>query len=128
MPKIQLRSNPIAKYIYNQDIKIGSAGSFKNKKIFEDLCHIMVQIADHEQHKKGLQNLKYSDQFSDFLVILASLIKKLADTIKYDSPIIAMSDNTKIKKRLGFSSLFGCIVDLTLSTESTRVSTYKDIH
>ncbi|CAG8851503.1 27555_t:CDS:2, partial [Gigaspora margarita] len=92
-----IQHNPIAKYIYNQDIgdllylanntssnannknsfwtkfaEMGKAGSFKNKKIFEELCHVMVQIADREQHKKELQNLKYSDQFSDFLVILAS--------------------------------------------------------
>ncbi|CAG8854088.1 6518_t:CDS:1, partial [Gigaspora margarita] len=82
MPKIQLRSNPITKYIYNQDIsnllylanntssntnnensfwtkfaEMGRAGSFKNKKIFEGLCHVIVQIADREQHKKRLQNL-----------------------------------------------------------------------
>ncbi|CAG8855540.1 27273_t:CDS:2, partial [Gigaspora margarita] len=183
---IQLRSNPIAKYIYNQDVsnllylannsntnnknsfwtkfaEMGSNGSFNNKKVFEGLCNIMVQIADREQHKKGLQNLKYSDQFSDFMVILASLspraynifrqnlagraiqnirlhrihspyalhdpelcfenvaqVKRLVDTIKYTGPIIAMSDNTKIKERLGFSSLFGCIVGSTLSTESTK--------
>ena len=95
MPKIQLRSNPIAKYIYNQDVsdllylanntgtnnensfwtkfaEMGRNGSFKNKKVFEGLCNVMVQIADREQHKKGLQNFKYSEQFSDFLVILAS--------------------------------------------------------
>ncbi|CAG8800605.1 13865_t:CDS:2 [Gigaspora margarita] len=155
MPKIQFRSNPIAKFIYNQDIgdllylannnnsstnnknlfltkfaEMGRNGSFKNKKVFEGLCYIMVQIADHRQYKKGLQNFKYSDQFSDFVVILASLIqvKRLANTIKYTGPIIALSDNTKIKERLGFFSLFGCVVGSTLLTELTRVSTYKDIY
>ncbi|CAG8826621.1 16793_t:CDS:1, partial [Gigaspora margarita] len=43
------------------------------KKIFEKLCQVIVQVADCEQHKKELQNLKYSDQFSNFLVILANL-------------------------------------------------------
>ncbi|CAG8838223.1 26758_t:CDS:2, partial [Gigaspora margarita] len=151
MLKIQLRSNPIAKYIYNQDIddllylannnnmnnensfwikfaKMGRNGGFSNRKVFESLYNIMVQITDREQRNKGLQNLKYSDQFSDFIVILASLSPqaynvfrqnlagraiqniRLVDTIKYAGPIIAMSDNTKIKERLEYSSIFGCIV------------------
>ncbi|CAG8831222.1 32620_t:CDS:2, partial [Gigaspora margarita] len=54
--------------------------------------------------------------------------KWLADTIKYTSPIIAISDNTKIKKRLGFFSLLGYIVSSTLSTELTRVFTHEDIY
>ncbi|CAG8795336.1 10774_t:CDS:2, partial [Gigaspora margarita] len=128
----------------DQFAKMSRNGSFKNKKIFEGLCHKMVQIADCEQHNKGLQNFKYSDQFSNFLVIFASLspqtynifqqnlagprVKQLADTIKYTGPIIAMSDNTKIKERLGFFFLLGCIVVLTLSTELTRVFTHKDIY
>ncbi|CAG8820911.1 15584_t:CDS:2, partial [Racocetra persica] len=73
--KIQLRNNPITKYIYNQEIgdlldminhtnmnnknyfwvkfaELDQKGSFNNKKIFEELCQIMVQIADREQYKK----------------------------------------------------------------------------
>ncbi|CAG8855204.1 9611_t:CDS:2, partial [Gigaspora margarita] len=182
------------KYIYNQDIgdllsivnntntndkscfwikfaEIGQKGGFNNKKVFEGLCQVIAQVADCEQHKKGLQNLKYSDQFSDFLVILASLssqaynifrqnfagrviqnirlyrkyspfafynpelcfenivqVKRLVDMIKYTGPIIAMSDNTKLKERLRFSSLYGCIVGSTLSTKLTKVSLYEDIY
>ncbi|CAG8555639.1 2763_t:CDS:2, partial [Scutellospora calospora] len=36
-----------------------------------------------------------------------------------------MSDNTKIKERLRFSSFFSCIVSSTLSTESTKISLLK---
>ncbi|CAG8840103.1 37798_t:CDS:2, partial [Gigaspora margarita] len=154
MPKIQLHSNPVAKYIYNQDIG--------------DLLSIVNNTNTNDEK---LQNLKYSGQFSDFLVILASLspraynifrqnftdhviqnirlyykhslfalhnselcfeniaqVKRLVDTIKYTGPIIAMSNNTKLKERLGFSFLYSCIVSLTLSTELTKVSSYKDIY
>ncbi|CAG8847137.1 24090_t:CDS:2, partial [Gigaspora margarita] len=103
---------------------MGRASSFKNKKIFEGLYYIMVQIADREQHKKGLQNLNYSYQFSDFLVILASLSPRAYNIFQQN----LARHNTKIKERLGFFSLFGCIVGSILSTESTRVSTYEDIH
>ncbi|CAG8845439.1 24564_t:CDS:2, partial [Gigaspora margarita] len=57
MLKIQLQSNPIAKYIYNQDVEMGSNISFSNRKVFEGLCNIMVQIIDQKQCNKGLQNL-----------------------------------------------------------------------
>ncbi|CAG8470542.1 8794_t:CDS:2 [Dentiscutata erythropus] len=190
----KLRSNPIAKYIYNQEVgdllylannnnmnnensfwikfaEMVKNSSFSNRKVFKGLCNIMVQIEDQEQCNKGLQNLKYSDQFSDFIVILASLspqaynvfrqnlarhaiqnirlhhacspyalhdselcfeniarVKRLVDTIEYASPIIAVSDNTKIKKRLGYSSIFSCIVGSVLSTESTKVSIYEDVY
>ncbi|CAG8743207.1 13243_t:CDS:2, partial [Cetraspora pellucida] len=117
--------------------KIGKNDSFNNKKIFKSLYHVMVQIADREQHKKGLQNLKYSDQFSDFLVILASLslrmynifrqnlaeprVKRLVDMIEYTGPIIAMSDNIKIKEGLGFSSLFDIIKSCNAIASQVRV-------
>ncbi|CAG8559008.1 22567_t:CDS:2, partial [Gigaspora rosea] len=55
-------------------------------------------------------------------------VKRLVDTIKYTGPIIAMSDNTKLKERLEFSSLYGYIVGSTLSTELTKVSSYEDIY
>ncbi|CAG8774700.1 45195_t:CDS:2, partial [Gigaspora margarita] len=147
-------------------IQIGPKGGFNNKKVFEGLCQVMAQVADRKQHKKGLQN-----QFSDFLVILASLspqaynifrqnfagraiqnirlhrkyspfalhnpelcfenivqVKRLVDTIKYAGPIIAISDNTKLKERLGFSFLYGYIVGSTLLTKLTKVSSYEDIY
>lgn len=50
----------------------GRQGVFKNKKIFEGLCKIMVEIADREQRNKGNQNLKYPENFANFTTILAS--------------------------------------------------------
>ncbi|CAG8825029.1 32712_t:CDS:1, partial [Gigaspora margarita] len=55
-------------------------------------------------------------------------LKKLVDMIKYTSPIIAISNNTKLKERLEFLFLYGCIVSLILSTKLTQVSSYKDIY
>ncbi|CAG8746297.1 16088_t:CDS:2, partial [Racocetra persica] len=55
-------------------------------------------------------------------------VKKLANTIKYISSIIAISNNIKIKERLRFSLLLDCVVGSTLSTELTKVFTYEDIY
>ena len=53
--------------------------------------------------------------------------KRLIDTIKYNSPIAAMTDNTKLKPCLRYSSQLGCIVGLTLSNSQTKVNVYGDI-
>ncbi|CAG8722760.1 1734_t:CDS:2, partial [Dentiscutata erythropus] len=52
-------------------------------------------------------------------------VKRLADTIKYTGSIIAMANNTKIKEKLKFSLLLGCIIGSTLSTELIRISISK---
>jgi hypothetical protein len=53
--------------------------------------------------------------------------KRLIDSIKYDGPIAAMTDNTKLKPRLRYSSQLGCIVGSTLSIEDTKIDKYSDI-
>ncbi|CAG8833038.1 45888_t:CDS:2, partial [Gigaspora margarita] len=55
-------------------------------------------------------------------------VKRLVDTLNYTSTIIAMSDNTKLKERLGFSSLYGCIVGSIFLIEKTKVFSYKNIY
>ncbi len=51
----------------------GRQGVFKNKKVFEGLCKVMLEIADREQKNKGNQNLRYTENFANFTTILASL-------------------------------------------------------
>jgi len=53
--------------------------------------------------------------------------KRLIDTINYNGPICAMTDNTKLKPRLRYSSNFGCIIGSVLSKEETIVNIYNDI-
>ncbi|CAB4438414.1 unnamed protein product [Rhizophagus irregularis] len=118
----------------------------------------------------GKQNIKYSEEFTSFLVILGGIssraldlfrqnlegrsirsirylrnnnedhltnpelcfenvarFKRLIDTIGYDSPIVAMTDNTKLKERLRYSPILGCIIGSTLSKEETIINVYSDI-
>ena len=53
--------------------------------------------------------------------------KRLLDTLKYDGPIVAMTDNTKLKSGLQYSTQFGCIIGSSLQQEETRVNSYDDI-
>ncbi|EXX73794.1 hypothetical protein RirG_057140 [Rhizophagus irregularis DAOM 197198w] len=53
--------------------------------------------------------------------------KRLIDTLNYQGPIAAMSDNTKLKPALRYHSGLGCIVGSTLSIEETKINAYKDI-
>src|ERR1044071_7129586 len=53
--------------------------------------------------------------------------KRLLDTLKYDGPIVAMTDNTKLKPRLQYSAQFGCIIGFLLQLKETQVNNYDDI-
>ncbi|PKB95297.1 hypothetical protein RhiirA5_262239, partial [Rhizophagus irregularis] len=53
--------------------------------------------------------------------------KRLIDTLNYRGPIVAMSDNTKLKPALRYNPVLGCIVGSTLSTEQTKINKYEDI-
>ncbi|RGB37430.1 hypothetical protein C1646_756961 [Rhizophagus diaphanus] len=53
--------------------------------------------------------------------------KRLVDVLNYQGPIVAMSDNTKLKPALYYNPVLGCIVGLTLSVEQTKINTYEDI-
>jgi hypothetical protein len=53
--------------------------------------------------------------------------KRLIDTINYNGPICAMTDNTKLKPRLRYSPNLGCIIGSVLSKEETTVNVYNDI-
>ncbi|CAG8602206.1 26999_t:CDS:2 [Dentiscutata erythropus] len=98
---------------------------------------LYLQVLVHKQNLAGraIQNIRLHHAYSPYALYdpelcfeNIALVKRLVNTIEYAGPIIAMSDNTKIKERLGFSSIFGCIVGSMLLTESTRVFIYEDVH
>ncbi|CAG8816616.1 9723_t:CDS:2 [Gigaspora margarita] len=141
-------------------------GAFEQKPVFKGLCHIMLQAAEHEEQDKGLQNLKYSNEFLNFLVILGSIslkalnlfhqnltgitirtkhsdnainnsdlcyknvahFKRLLDILYYKGPVVAMTDCTKVKSGLHFSSSLDCIVESTLNQNDCIIKTYNDIY
>jgi hypothetical protein len=51
----------------------------------------------------------------------------LLQKVDYKGPVVAMSDNTKLKERLGYYARHGTIVGSTLSPAETVVETYDDI-
>uniref|UniRef100_U9UV44 Uncharacterized protein n=1 Tax=Rhizophagus irregularis (strain DAOM 181602 / DAOM 197198 / MUCL 43194) TaxID=747089 RepID=U9UV44_RHIID len=53
--------------------------------------------------------------------------KRLIDILNYQEPIVAMSDNTKLKPALRYNPVLGCIIGLTLSVEQTKINAYEDI-
>ncbi|GBC20966.2 hypothetical protein GLOIN_2v1787768 [Rhizophagus irregularis DAOM 181602=DAOM 197198] len=188
-PKFIIKKNPIFKYLndsnlnelyYSVDSKQdsfwpilaekGRQGVFKNKKVFEGLCKVMLEIANREQNNKGNQNLQYTENFANFTTILALLgtrgyelfkqnlagrtlrnirlhhaqsddaiintelcyenmvrFKRFADSLNYNGPVAAMTDNTKLKERLSYSATLGCVIRSTLSTSETKASNYKEI-
>ncbi|CAG8634296.1 21124_t:CDS:2, partial [Gigaspora margarita] len=59
--------------------KKGLNRAFKSKSTFQGLCELMIQIAHCKEHKKGVQNLKYSEDFTHFMAILSSISPKAYD-------------------------------------------------
>ncbi|CAG8665804.1 24696_t:CDS:2, partial [Gigaspora rosea] len=53
--------------------------------------------------------------------------KQFLDSVGYDGPIAAMTDNTKLKLRLQYSLRMGCIVGSTFSNNETNIKTYNNI-
>ncbi|CAG8727430.1 37123_t:CDS:10 [Gigaspora margarita] len=134
--------------------KKGSSRAFESKPAFKGLCEVMIQIAQHKDYSKGIQNLKYSEDFTHFTAVLSSLspkayeffrtnlagqtlqhirllrqksgefiyntdicfeniacFKQLADSMNYNGPVIAMTDNTKLHPRLGYFANLGYLVE-----------------
>lgn len=53
--------------------------------------------------------------------------KRLADSIQYNGPVVAMTDNTKLKSRLRYSPTFGCVIGSVFPIEETKIDVYADI-
>jgi hypothetical protein len=53
--------------------------------------------------------------------------KRFADSLNYNGPVAAMTDNTKLKERLSYSASLGCIIGSTLPTLETKASNYEEI-
>ena len=53
--------------------------------------------------------------------------KRFADSLNYNGPVVVMTDNTKLKEHLSYSSTLGCIIGSILPISETRVSNYEEI-
>ncbi|PKK59114.1 hypothetical protein RhiirC2_795301 [Rhizophagus irregularis] len=94
-------------------------GAFNDKPVFTRLCHVMVQAYLQKEKGSGLQNLKYSEEFTNFLVIL--------DTLHYEGPIAIMTNNIKLKPGLRYSPQLGCIIGSTFNNNKTKIGDYDQI-
>lgn len=53
--------------------------------------------------------------------------KKFADSLNYNGPVAAMTDNTKLKESLSYSATLGCVIGSTLPVSETKVSNYEEV-
>jgi len=51
-------------------------GAFDKKPVFKGLCQIMLQVSEASEANKGKQDLRYSTEFTNFLVVLRSISPK----------------------------------------------------
>ena len=53
--------------------------------------------------------------------------KKFADSLNYEGPVAAMTDNTKLKERLSYSAALGCVIGSILPNSETKVSNCEEV-
>jgi hypothetical protein len=53
---------------------------------------------------------------------------RAVNALKWNGPIVAMTDCTKVRAKLTYSQELGCIVGSTMTFENTCVTTYDDVH
>ncbi|RIA84771.1 hypothetical protein C1645_831811 [Glomus cerebriforme] len=83
---------------------------------------------------RTLRNIRLHNAQSDDAVINTEIcyenmvrFKRFADSLNYNGPVAVMTDNTKLKERLSYSTTLGCVIVSTLSTLETKVSNYEEI-
>ncbi|CAG8826962.1 1769_t:CDS:1, partial [Gigaspora rosea] len=54
--------------------------------------------------------------------------KRFLNAVHYKGPVVAMTDCTKLKAGLQYSSNLGCIVGTTLNKNDCKIETYDDIY
>ena len=58
----------------------GLQGAFNKSDVFQGLCKIMCQVS--ERKEKGIQNLKYTDEFTNFLTVLGTISSKALELFR----------------------------------------------
>ncbi|RHZ80535.1 hypothetical protein Glove_134g157 [Diversispora epigaea] len=109
----------------------GLNGAFENTNTFKGLCAVMCQAINLGRSIQGIRKLRAnsSDTLTNPDLCFENVVrfKRFLDKINYKGPIVTMSDNTKLKPSLRYSSQLGCIVGSILSNEETKIQAYDDI-
>ncbi|CAG8553684.1 25038_t:CDS:10, partial [Racocetra persica] len=154
-PKFYYNNDPLLSYLKNNHIKQlhnilfdgnssskefwtefsekANEGVFEQKLVFKGLCYIMLQATEREKQDKefGRHYRRISDNVinnPDLCYENVAHFKRLLDTLHYQGPVVAMTDCTKIKVGLQYSSSLGCIVGSTLNQKDCKIETYDNIY
>lgn len=57
-------------------------GAFKDSPVFLGLCKVMSDAAERKANNKSKQNMKYSEEFTNFLIILGSISPRALDLFR----------------------------------------------
>jgi hypothetical protein len=85
---------------------------------------LIDKLYKNRYHRANDQDIFINTELSyENFVKVAHAIHKL----KWTGPVICMTDCTKIKPKIAYSSELGCIVGSTLSYNEAQVNNYQDI-
>ena len=57
-------------------------GAFKDAPVFSGLCKVMSEAAERKAKNKNKQNMQYSEEFTNFLVLLGNISPRALDLFR----------------------------------------------
>ncbi|CAG8855876.1 10686_t:CDS:2, partial [Gigaspora margarita] len=81
-PKHYWDDNSLKRYLQNRDLHKALKGAFNDAPIFTGLCEVMSDAIEQKMKNKLNKNLKYSEEFTNFLVILGGISSRALDIFR----------------------------------------------
>ncbi|CAB4413664.1 unnamed protein product [Rhizophagus irregularis] len=103
---------------YSDELKV--AGETKGQATLDELIDFFTVL--------GSISLKALELFRQNLAGMTIRTIRLLDALHYKGPVVAMTNCTKLKAGLQYSSNLDCIVRLTLDRSDCMIETYDDIY
>lgn len=94
-------------------------------RIFISNIFINSELTNYRRHRSTSEDAINNP---DLCFENIARFKRLLDVLNYKGPVAAMTDCTKLKAGLQYSSKLGCIVGSTLDYNDCKIETYDDIY
>ncbi|CAI2193611.1 15542_t:CDS:2, partial [Funneliformis geosporum] len=107
-PKHYWEDNPLKKYLQNCDLQNAEnpwialadkaiKDAFKDMPVFTGLCEVMGNAIERKIKNKSKKNLKYSDEFTDFLTILGGISSRALELFRQNLEVSTKSNTSAIQ-------------------------------
>lgn len=97
-----------------------------SQKYFYFIINFGMYSINYRRHRSTSEDMIINNP--DLCYKNVTQFKRLLDALHYKRPVVSMTDCTKLKAGLQYSSNLGCIVRSTLDRNNCMIETYDDIY